>query len=585
MLRFEPSQDLTDALNLNNININKVYFDHIHNNIRYTNSNKITDMVNSIQSYYWDTANRDNLQNTLYFATDLMFRVVNDPTKVPYFAGASCRITQENYNTAQNNNQTIQQLLINAGIHTPYRGYSRGTKCIYFVYVNSGFSILKNFINAHNEIERNTTYENLINNYRKNNISNEEQTSTTIVLNNIWPVTDNMQDNITILTNKLSDLKETLIALVMTHAHYARALCTNNTLHQSVKDAIEKNNPDITLQQKLCYYLTEFWETELAEKHELSVPLRTTNHNHQKNMLEAAYELILEALASEGPKVFLQNLTERYNYDYKRKEEDRLTQINNALKSYYQNIQDLEHEKHVLQRKLLTMTAMQPEEIAEFWDAIKLYKNIQINSITNTALLLTINSALTFYDEEDAKTILNNPNSAIIRELKELCNYNDLEYDIVKMILFDIFINKKHQIHTYSRFKISISSNGGSEPISITKENNPSGAILNGKLYQPHIMQYNCYEAARTQFYKGIHNKQFTAAFGQLVGATQNLTISDTTVFSHLLHALFERFEEAPTIFNTETQTYHSARELYLAKIEEVEKFENENKLQEASDE
>jgi hypothetical protein len=581
MLTYTPDPEISSLINTNNISPSSVWYDTIYNNLRYCNSNKINDMLNVVGGYYYHSSQEKS--NAFYYPTLLLSKALESSSEIPYISGASGRVSQDMYNSARANNSSLASLLSTCGFEPPRRRAGTGTKCIHFVFVSSGFSLVRNFINANHNIERNTVYENLINNYRKNNITHDDDASQTIVVNNVYAATAAMQDNITIITNKIPDKEAMHYILLMIQAHYAGALITSAVTQAAIETAIKTNEATGTflLQDKIKYYLTEFWERELQRNVTNSSETNEAIHNIQTDCLNKATLLYLKSLVAEAPMIFLRNLSDRYNYDYRAKDEQALSRCENDLENYYNNIRELEHKRHTLQRRLAVLKEMDTEEIQEFWDAITLYKNICVESTANTALMLRIISPLTFYDEEDAKTVLNNPNSSALITIRNICEETGTNYDITKAVLFDIFINKKYQIHTYTRFKLSIGSQGSSDVLYLQRDTSMGTRIMYDKLWQPHIMRFDCYSAARTNFHKEILNKQFDVAFGQLVGATQNLTVSDNTVFSHLLTQLINNHRSVPTLYDINKQQYISFDMLYDRKEEEIKALQSSEEIEE----
>lgn len=570
MFNYNPTQEILNLLSTNNISISDVYYNYVYNNLRFNGSVKISEMLTTVQSYY----SQQHYANSAYYPTDLAFRALNTPHDLAFITGTSGRATQDAYNRARQNNHSIATFLGNCGFHIPRRHASQGKKCINFIFVSSGFSLIKNLVRATPDVEEHAFYTNVINTYRKNNITQEEQESQTIVLKNIYNNTDEFEDNLTIITNKIPDLRQMMTMLLFVQAHYSGALINNKHYLNSIKTAIENNDERIALKEKFRYYLTEFWEMELQVAHNLLAPAHAAIAEQQTKALNDAYLLYLKSLIEEAPTMFLEKLAERYNYDYKHRDEEKLNSAITHLKEYYQKIQELEHERCVLQRRLAELSEMSTEEIKEFWETIKLYKNITVESTSNTALILKIVSPLTFFDEEEAKVVLNNPNSSAISEVKDACRANDFDYNIAKAVLFDIFINKKYQIHTYTRLKVTINNSYSPHVLNLARyyTGHPT-CVLNDRIWQPHIMGYDCYDAAKTKFHKAISEKNFEVAFGQLVGATQNIRISDSTVFSHLLYNLIGNHATIPTIYDPEVQQFMSFEILYARKEEEIENF------------
>lgn len=570
MNNYNPSQELLNFLSTNNISISNQYWDYVHSNLRYSSSNKISDMLNAATGWYTNNTGR---ANAFYFPVDLAYRAIDDPTKLAFISGASGRATQEAYNSARTHERPLSAFLANCGFQAPTRYSSASKKCIHFIFVSSGFSLIKNYVNTTN-IEHHEFYENIINTYRKQNLENEDNASQTLVLKDVYVPVGSVEETITIITNQIPDLIAMVTILLFIQAHYSGLLITNKVALNLAKQAIEQDDQRYPLAQKLRYYLTEYWETELQYKYSLIDDQRSALSTQQATALESAYKTIAKSIIKEAPKRFLEKLAERFNYDYIYKDKQALESCINTLTSRYTEIQELEHKKQALERKLAVLDTMRTEEINEFWDALSIYKNIIIEVTSPTSLILKIVSPLTFYDEESTKAILNNPYCAALAHLKEKCEDECIDYNIAKAVIFDIFINKKYQIHTYTRFKLEIASTGYSRVLTIDRYYNGSTtSIIDNKIYQPHIMAYNCYDNAKTKFYTAIAEKKFDVAFGQLVGATQNINTGDSTVLTSFLTSLVCTYDGVPTIYDPNTKEFVSFRDLYHNKETEIEEL------------
>lgn len=570
MNNYNPSQEILNFLSTNNISISNHYWDYVYSNLRYSSSNKISDMLNAATGWYTNNTGR---ANAFYFPVDLAYRAIDDPTKLAFISGASGRATQEAYNSARTHERPLSAFLANCGFQAPTRYSSASKKCIHFIFVSSGFSLIKNYVNASN-VEHHEFYENIINTYRKQNLENEDDASQTLVLKDVYAPIGSIEESITIITNQIPDFIATMTILLFIQAHYSGLLITSKTALNLAKQAIEQDDQRYPLAQKLRYYLTGYWETELQYKYSLTEDQRRPLQEQQTTALDLAYKVVMKSVINEAPKRFLEKLAERFNYDYVHKDKQALESCINTLTSRYADIQELEHKKQVLERKLAVLDTMNTEEIEEFWDALSIYKNITIEATSPTALILKIVSPLTFYDEESTKAILNNPYCAALTYLKSECEDADIDYNIAKAVIFDIFINKKYQIHTYTRFKLEIASIGANRVLTINYYyTNSNTSIIGNRIYQPHIMAYNCYDNAKTKFYTAIAEKKFDVAFGQLVGATQNINTGDTTVLKNFLANLVCTHDEVPTIYDPNTKAFVSFRDLYRNKETEIEEL------------
>ena len=86
-------------------------------------------------------------------------------------------------------------------------------------------------------------------------------------------------------------------------------------------------------------------------------------------------------------------------------------------------------------------------------------------------------------------------------------------------------------------------------------------------------MAYNCYDNAKTKFYTAIAEKKFDVAFGQIIGATQNINTGDSTVLKNFLANLVCRYEMVPTIYNPSTKEFVCFKDLYNNKVTEIEEL------------
>ena len=144
MNNYNPSQEVLNFLNTNSISISNNYWDYIYNNLRYASSTKILDMLSAATGTYFYNSNSGRA-NAFYFPVDLAYRAIDDPTKLAFISGASGRATQEEYNRARTHERPLSAFLANCGFQAPTRYSTQSKKCIHFIFVSSGFSLIKNY--------------------------------------------------------------------------------------------------------------------------------------------------------------------------------------------------------------------------------------------------------------------------------------------------------------------------------------------------------------------------------------------------------------------------------------------------------
>jgi hypothetical protein len=273
---------------------------------------------------------------------------------------------------------------------------------------------------------------------------------------------------------------------------------------------------------------------------------------------------------------FTTKLCEAYNTITLGKDKEIIKNNANKIEELYKTIQDLQTELLAAQHRTNITAPYNEENMQELFNAIKVFKNIRIKNTTTDALILEVTAPLTFFDSEEAKILFKNTNSDLNSEISYQARENNLNKFALKSAFIDIFMRRQYTIHTFAEFRIKVNTNinlnySNPRPINIEAYNS-NVRINNAKIIaHPHIMRYNCWGQAQTAFYKAFGEQNFDSAFAQLVGATQNLTVSDNTVMKYFVGQLLQHWE-TPTIKEagpTAEDKFICLKDIYNKKLEE----------------
>lgn len=540
---------------------------------------------------FYDTRYEQSRWSWCNAITHLLSIVTEDTSNFPLISAGFMRCTN---NLVQEYGTNIAGMLnaTDARIRTAYNHYhyqylktSAFNPIMHIVYVNSGMSLLKNIVeNPENaeRFDRITALEDCFLTYTNNNTSALRGNINCIVLRDLFETNENCQGHT--YTVFIDHTDETVFeALILLQCIISGCILNgDNTAQSAIEVATNMltHNADFTDPEnieiaKLTYkaILSTICKNtlEIAQAHPSKEPIAIAMKEDlfkEKNepLLNMFYTILFNSATASAKGDFSGRLKEAYNEVFVGQDRETLQRHPERIKNLFDQIQALQTELSAAQHRLNTAELCSDATVQEMFNAIKLFKNITITRQTDKMLCLEIKSPLTFFDSNEAKVILNNSNSDASRIIREASSEQHLDKDIVKSIFHDIFTKRKYIVNTFAEFAMEIV--GGINLITLNVINRNVSHKEN-LIAQPHIMGYNCWSQAYTEFKKAFVNQNFETAFAQLVGATQNLTVADPTVFRHCVNKLINN-KTLLTLTDTETNELTSIEEIYNKKLEEV---------------
>ena len=357
------------------------------------------------------------------------------------------------------------------------------------------------------------------------------------------PKTNNEDHTTVILTSNLTDaFMDRIFAL---YPQLVNAKLPE--LNQENASENDKNLYEVKKKYFDCY--KAFWGDCYANREELSQDSKLKIKEFMISLEQYIKEKPIDYTAFKT-KVEKTLGTRLYN-TYKNTE----TSIQNDITQYSASLQQLYARLKDIQYKLMTYT---PKDLSwdSFFDFINKSKNINIIDVNQNELLIQINTTLNYFDQNDYRILRKNPSS-----------YMHSADPFKDWLIVQLFEKCTYSLKVQAIFKIIAAEyNSSGVDIQYIKAN-----TLLTEFPNPHMYYFNCWSAARNEFYKAITNQNFELALSQLIAATAQLTLRDNAVTSRFISKFLGDSEIPPEkihfIENStgETRTISDLKTIYDA--------------------
>lgn len=452
-------------------------------------------------------------KNTHYAFANTFKNYTKD--KIKFFA-ESIKITSTDFQNATN----ILELIKEWNARNPATD-ENNTINITLLYITKGFSFLKTFCKINNLPRPFPDIENIL-----------KTTNTECI---IVPHPDQPKNYYIFVTQVSAELLDNILLL---YPYFCNASTPDDFLDlpESVQnvlnDYLTKIIPFLTTAEKtpeeITAYLTEWYD---------KTNTITTDLQQQINKT-----------------LFLQNFCNKDQQLLLGTYQQNISDLENTIAEYYKQITNYQTQLTQLHRKTALMHCIDETAVKTFFNILELFPQIQIETLTPKEITIKISGTLTNYDVDIAETCLKNPDSVHNRTIINIASYCNISVPIIQNLIKDIFIRKKYVFIIEQNFRIELSNPNRLCSIAAIQAH----IALNN----PHILYFNCWDAARTNFYTNIETKNFEGAFAALVYATQQLTFEDIYVFRRFIEDKFYTYFKHKTLLDTTTNTQYSLDDL-----------------------
>ena len=275
----------------------------------------------------------------------------------------------------------------------------------------------------------------------------------------------------------------------------------------------------------------------------------------QKGISEEEMELIQslkEKKSSERYLNALNKIAEQYDFRsikikrmldgfetrFERRECDRLTadieSKDRQIRQYNDAIADLLQTKNNLNIKLMGLQAKiaSGSGESEVMDFFLRSRNLDVSSVSNTALYFVIKDYLEFFDEDMAENVINNKSSVVYHP-----NYHNpsgrIPFEDMKLLMTAIFIDQTLRIKVCAAYKLVL----GEKVVGM--ESYDFGYGYEEYMPNPHIQLHGCLGGYRPKINEFIVRSDYIGAVSQCVASCKSLNFGDPTVMAEFMEGLY----------------------------------------------
>ena len=204
-----------------------------------------------------------------------------------------------------------------------------------------------------------------------------------------------------------------------------------------------------------------------------------------------------------------------------------------SIRSYNQQINNYLRDKDDYETQLLGLVQkVEESQENELMDYFLANKNLELISVNDTVMKFVVKSYCEIYDEDEAKKIINNPNSYIYKPQGRFCN-NYIEADDIKLLMSAVFIDKVIKIRLCAAYTLNI--RGGCNGM----DHYAFGLGYETYMPNPHIYYHACLGSNYEAINEIMIRRDYIQAIEQLVLSSQNLNFRDIVVMSEFMSDVY----------------------------------------------
>ena len=206
----------------------------------------------------------------------------------------------------------------------------------------------------------------------------------------------------------------------------------------------------------------------------------------------------------------------------------------NNIESLNNRIGDELRQKNSLEIKLLgleTKIAQGCEE-SEIMEYFLCNNKLVLYNVNDSRMTFIVKDYLTYFDEDMAKTVINNDSSYVYQPNGRSCN-NYIPASDVKMLMNALFIDQILKIKLCAAYTFDL--NGSV----IARHGFEFGSDGMGCMPNPHINNYSCLGSYQTTINNLLKNRNYIAAIEQCAASCKSLNFSDSAVMQCFMEDIY----------------------------------------------
>ena len=214
------------------------------------------------------------------------------------------------------------------------------------------------------------------------------------------------------------------------------------------------------------------------------------------------------------------------------------------INSFNERIGNLLRQKRDFEAQLLGMELKVEEggEDSEIMDYFLCNKKLSLQNVNDTVMEFVAQEYLTYYDEEMAKRIIENPHSYVYARAGA---GNNISREDMKMLMTAIFIDQKLRIKFCAAYRFvldgSVSARSGYR----------FGPEFGDYMPNPHIDKFSCLGSYSNPINRYLRDRNYIGALEQALASCKSLNFGDSPVMGEFMNQMYGYYSSGSVRKNT----------------------------------
>lgn len=210
----------------------------------------------------------------------------------------------------------------------------------------------------------------------------------------------------------------------------------------------------------------------------------------------------------------------------------RISALEDAIRDYKRNLQDLQERYastlQAMNGRMMSLASLvaardKNDGKTELMDYFLQNKRLKLDYTNGTQIGFTATGYLEYFDEDMARTYLDNPRSYFFRR-----DDDPFSHEEIKLLMENIFITRRFKVRVYGKYVIDSYTN------SVNGRSGETDSDLT-LLPNPHIFEYACLGGNGLLVSDMLSNGDYVSAIEQCVCSAQSLNIADGAVMQRFI--------------------------------------------------
>lgn len=211
--------------------------------------------------------------------------------------------------------------------------------------------------------------------------------------------------------------------------------------------------------------------------------------------------------------------------------EESITNISNSLKSMLIQMNALLKAKHREETMLIGLKIENENKKSEIKEYFLRNKKLHFIETHDSKIEFVVKDYMTYFDEDLAKRIIDNPRSYIYR-----FSLSSIDKENMKKLMYAIFIEQTLRLKVCAAYELDIPSGFSA----LDNYDYKCGYEFKDCIPNPHIDKFACLGGYEAKIYECMLNNNFINAIEQCVASCKSINFGDSIVIEHFSMELAE---------------------------------------------